>query len=54
MNNKAQVSLEYLTMVAIALIIVTVAALLTLRLFLIKDDIRTTIELYREKMIKIS
>ena len=54
MDNKAQVSLEYLTMVAIALMIVAVASMLTLQLFRVKTDIRSTIELYREKMIKIS
>ncbi len=53
MDNKAQVSLEYLTMVAIALMLAAIATLLAARLFSIKDDVKSTIELYRNKTIQI-
>ena len=53
MDNRAQVSLEYLAMIAIALTVAVVATLLAVRVFSIKDDIRSTIELYRNKTIQI-
>ncbi len=53
MDNKAQVSLEYLSMVAVALMIAAIATMLAVRLFGVKNDIKGTIELYRNKTIQI-
>ena len=40
-------------MVAIALMLAAIATLLAIRLFGIKDDVKSTIELYRNKTIQI-
>jgi uncharacterized protein (UPF0333 family) len=50
MDDRAQVSLEYLVMVALAITLAAIAALLASSLFSTKDSVKRTLELYRERM----
>jgi len=54
MDNKAQLSLEYLVLVAVALLLATVATILATDLFSIKESIKLNIEEFRNRMLQIS
>ena len=54
MDNKAQLSLEYLIMVAVALLLATVATVLATNLFSIKESIKVNIETYRNRTLEIA
>ena len=53
MDNKAQVSIEYLIMVGVGVIIAAVAILLATNLLALKDGIKTIIETYRDRSLQI-
>ena len=54
MDNKAQISVEYLIMMAIALILAAVAAVLATNIYAVKEGIKENIQIYRTKTIQIT
>lgn len=53
MENRAQVSIEYLIMVGLGVIIAGIAVLLAANLFGIKDGIKSMIESYRKRVLQL-
>lgn len=53
MDNKAQVSLEYLTMLAIGVLLAGVVLLLIVNIFAIKDGIVQSIHALRNRIIQV-
>ncbi len=53
MDNKAQVSIEYLIMVGVGVTIAAIILLLVVNLFGIKDGIKELIDVYRTKTFNI-
>ncbi len=51
MENKSQVSLEYLIMLSLVIIIAAIVMVLTTRLFTIEDTIRETITGFRNRFL---
>ena len=51
MNNKAQVSVEYLIMVGLAVLVSVLVTLLALNIFSIKDGIKELIQAYRSSFL---
>lgn len=51
MDNRAQISLEYMIMIAVALTLAALATLLTVNVLSIKDGLKTLIANYRAKLI---
>jgi len=52
MNNRAQISVEYLIVVALGLVIATVLLLFVGNIFSIKDAMKNNIQMYRQKMLQ--
>lgn len=53
MDDKAQVSIEYLIMVGMGIVIAAIAVLLAVNLFGIKDGIKTIIQTYRDRSLQL-
>jgi len=53
MDNKAQVSVEYLTMLAIGLLLAGVVLVLIVNIFSIKDGIVQAIHAIRDRIIQV-
>lgn len=53
MDNKAQISVEYLTMLAIALLLSAVIFLLVVNIISIKDGLVSSINNVRERMLQV-
>lgn len=54
MENKSQASLEYLIMLALVIIVVSLALVLTGRIFLVSKSIKSTITSFRNKILGIT
>jgi len=53
MDNRAQVSVEYLTMLAIGLLLAGVVLLLIVNIFSLKDGIVQSIHALRDRIIQV-
>lgn len=53
MDNKAQISLEYLTMLAIGLLLAGVLLILIVNIFSLKDGIVQSISMMRERILQV-
>lgn len=53
MENRAQVSVEYLIMVSLGIVLALIVTLLAINLFGIKDGIKTLIETHRDRSLQI-
>lgn len=53
MDNKAQISIEYLTMLAIGLLMAGVVLVLILNLFTLKDAVVNSIHSVRDRMLQV-
>jgi uncharacterized protein (UPF0333 family) len=52
-DNKAQISLEYLTMLAIGLLLAGVLLILIVNIFSLKDGIVQSISMMRERILQV-
>jgi len=53
MDNKAQISIEYLTMLAIGLLLAGVVLILVLNLFTLKDAVVNSIHSVRNRVLQV-
>ncbi len=53
MDNKAQISIEYLTMLAIGLLLAGVVLVLVLNLFTLKDAVVDSIHSIRNRILQV-
>lgn len=53
MNNRAQLSVEYLTMLAIGLLLAAVLLIMIVNLFSIKDGIVQSIHMMRDRVLQV-
>jgi len=53
MDSKAQVSIEYLTMLAIGLLLSGVLLILVVNIFSLKDGIVTSIHAVRDRILQV-
>jgi uncharacterized protein (UPF0333 family) len=53
MDNKAQISVEYLILIAVGLVFAAIVVLLIGNLFSIRDSVKSNIELYRTRMLQV-
>lgn len=53
MDNKAQVSIEYIIIVAVGLILAAVVVLLSTNLLGMKEGIKETIRAYRDRVFQL-
>lgn len=53
MDNKAQISIEYLVIVSVLMVIVTVVALFAVNLFGIKESIKLRGETFTEQALEM-
>jgi uncharacterized protein (UPF0333 family) len=51
MDNRAQISIEYLVLLAVALVLAALATLLAFNIFSIKEGLKEIIETYRGKFL---
>ena len=51
MDNKAQISVEYLIMVGLGVIIAAIAIILAMNLFGVKESIKNLIQTFRNRTI---
>jgi len=53
LNNKAQVSVEYLILLALGAVLATIIALLAFNIFGMKDNIKLLIQEYRKSALNL-
>jgi uncharacterized protein (UPF0333 family) len=53
MDNRAQISIEYLTMLAIGLLLAGVILILILNLFSLKDGVVSSIDAIRSRILQV-
>lgn len=53
MDNKAQISVEYLTMLAISLLLAGVVLLMILNIFALRDGIINSIQAMRTRVLQV-